>query len=419
MSSIYNFGLSCYRQLIGLAAIRNPKAKKLIEGQKTVFSYLQQHAEADGNYIWFHASSLGEFEQGRPLMETLKKNDPQTKIIVTFFSPSGYEVRKNYTGADLVCYLPLDLPHNVIRFLNIVKPQMAIFIKYEFWDNYLRELDKRRIPTYLISAIFRPSQLFFKSYGGFYRNMLRRFTHLYIQDEASKKLLAQIGISNITVCGDTRFDRVIDISRQARNLPLVEQFVKTAPVTLVAGSSWPKDEEYLIEYFNTHPGLKMIIAPHEIHESHLKDIESRLKRPVVRYSATQQGIPENTDCLIIDCFGLLSSIYRYGQIAYIGGGFGAGIHNVTEAAVYGIPVIFGPKFEKFREARELITCGGAFTIELDSDLFRILDELTSQPAKLKAAGKKAGEYISQNAGATQTIMADVFTKKNEHFKTGQ
>lgn len=408
MSFLYNLGMSCYRQLIALASCRNRKAKKLLEGQKAVFPFLEKNVLPEGGYVWFHAASLGEFEQGRPLIEALKRENKGRKILLTFFSPSGYEVRKNYAGADVVCYLPLDLPANVSRFLDLVRPEMAVFIKYEFWKNYLYELRRREIPVYLISAIFRPDQLFFKTYGGFYRKMLFCFTRLYVQDEVSAALLASAGVTSVKVCGDTRFDRVVDICREAKELPLIERFAAGASFVMVAGSSWPKDEDIVIPYFNRRPGLKMIIAPHEIHEEHLSAIESKLKRPFLRYSRVAGQRVEEVDCLIIDSFGLLSSLYRYGQFAYVGGGFGAGIHNVTEAAVYGIPVVFGPNYGKFREARNLIACGGGFSVKDASSFTSLCDRFTGHPAFLSGAGRKAGNYIGHNAGASACIYSDLF-----------
>ncbi len=408
MKWLYNFGIFCYKQLVSLAAIKNAKARKLSQGQKELFGYLTQKADSQGGYIWIHASSLGEFEQGRPLIESIKQNRPEAKILLTFFSPSGYEVRKEYNGADLVCYLPFDLPGNVHRFLDLVKPTCAIFIKYEFWANYLNELNRREIPTYIISAIFRPQQVFFHpyTYGNFFRRLLYNFTHLYVQDENSQQLLEGIGITNVTIAGDTRFDRVCNIRQAAKELPSVESFTSNRP-TLIAGSSWPKDEEILIDYFNRHPQLKLILAPHEIHESHLQFIEKLLKRPAVRYSqATPEAIAQS-DCLIIDCFGLLSSIYRYGTLAYVGGGFGVGIHNIAEAAVYGIPVIFGPNYDRFKEAHELIACQGGFTIHNEKEFIDLADQLLSNPDKLNDAGNRAGHYIASNSGATGIILNDL------------
>ncbi len=407
MKLIYNFGIYCYKQLVALAGIRNAKARKLTQGQKGIFDYLASHADPKGGYLWIHASSLGEFEQGRPLIEAIKKAQPDTPILLTFFSPSGYEVRKDYPGADLICYLPFDLPGNVRRFLDITKPTKAIFIKYEFWANYLNELNRRNIPLYIISAIFRPNQIFFRPYGGYFRRILRNFTHLYIQNERSRQQLAGIGITNVSIVGDTRFDRVIEIRNAAKELPLVAAFAKGRK-TLIAGSSWPKDEEFIIDYFNNRKDIKLILAPHEIHESHLQFIEKRLQRPFVRYTQATPDEMATCDCLIIDCFGLLSSIYRYGTLAYIGGGFGAGIHNIAEAAVYNLPVIFGPNHGRFKEALELIACEGGFAVNNNTEFVAVADRLLDNPQQLATASQNAGNYIATHAGATRTILKDLF-----------
>lgn len=407
MNILYNFGIYTYKQLVNIASFRNLKARKMKQGHKEIFHYLAQNADPEGGYIWIHASSLGEFEQGRPIIEAIKAHYPEQKIAITFFSPSGYEVRKNYPKADLICYLPFDLPNNVNRFLNILKPKQAIFIKYEFWGNYLNALAKRNIPTYIISAIFRPSQIFFRPYGSYFRRILQNFEHLYVQDENSKKLLKDIGITKVSVTGDTRFDRVLEIRSQAKELPLIEQFSK-GNFTLIAGSSWPKDEEIFIDYFNRHPEMKLIIAPHEIHEEHIQFILSRLNRTAIRYTQADEKNIQKPDCIIIDCFGLLSSIYRYGQVAYVGGGFGAGIHNVPEAAVYGIPVIFGPNHKKFKEAKELIIAGGGFSISRSEDFELVMDRLLENKEFLSKAGITAGQYIQNNSGASKKILKELY-----------
>ena len=407
MNILYNFGIYTYKQLVNIASFRNLKARKMKQGHKEIFHYLAQNADPEGGYIWIHASSLGEFEQGRPIIEAIKAHYPEQKIAITFFSPSGYEVRKNYSKADLICYLPFDLPNNVNRFLNILKPKQAIFIKYEFWGNYLNALAKRNIPTYIISAIFRPSQIFFRPYGGYFRKILQNFEHLYVQDENSKKLLKDIGITKVSVTGDTRFDRVLEIRSQAKERPLIEQFSKEK-FTLIAGSSWPKDEEIFIDYFNRHSEMKLIIAPHEIHEEHIQFILSRLNRTTIRYTQADEKNIQKADCIIIDCFGLLSSIYRYGQVAYVGGGFGAGIHNVPEAAVYSIPVIFGPNHKKFKEAKELIIAGGGFSISKSEDFKLVMDRLLKNKEFLSKAGITAGQYIQNNSGASKKILKELY-----------
>lgn len=402
MNPLYNFAIFTYKQAVRLASIRNAKAKKMLQGHKQTFTVLKNSIQEGEDYIWLHASSLGEFEQGRPIIERIKEQKPDQKILLTFFSPSGYEVRKDYPLADVVCYLPFDLPGNVDRFLDLVRPRMAIFIKYEFWGNYLNGLYSRNIPIYIISAIFRPSQIFFKPYGWMFRRMLKFYKYLFVQDETSKYLLNGIGITNVSITGDTRFDRVVEICSHTAGIPLAEEF-KGDTFTLVVGSSWPRDEEIFIEYFNSRPDMKLIIAPHEIDNEHVNYIVSLLKRPTLLHSQSEGKNPADYDCLIIDCFGLLSALYRYGDVAYIGGGFGVGIHNLPEAAVYGIPVIFGPNYRKFKEAHDLLAEGGAFTI-YDSGSFRkIMEELSSDEAR-KEAGKKAGEYIRRNTGATKRVV---------------
>lgn len=407
MKYLYNIGIACYKRLVSLAGCFNTKAKKLAEGQRNVFTYLQDKIRPEGGYIWIHASSLGEFEQGRPLIEAIRHNNQNRPILLTFFSPSGYEVRKNYSGVDCVSYLPFDLPANAARFLDMVKPTQAIFIKYEFWSNYLHQLRHRHIPVYIISAIFRPSQIFFRPYGTFFRDMLHCFTHLYVQDESSRALLKTIGIADVSIAGDTRFDRVIDISKQSKEYPLIEQFCNDSFVW-IAGSTWPKDEEIIIRYFNNRPEQKLIIAPHEIHETHLKHIERLLKRPVLRLSQATANNIGHADCLIIDSYGMLSSLYRYGKLAYIGGGFGVGIHNILEAAVYGRPIIFGPNFNKFREARQMIAENCAFTVSQYNQMEYLIDNFSANPDVLAQTGCAAGKYVANNSGATKTIYNGIF-----------
>ena len=375
----------------------------MLKGQQDCYEVLRSKIEPGRHYIWFHAASLGEFEQGRPLMERIRQEYPSYGILLSFFSPSGYEVRKNYEGADVICYLPFDKPQNVKKFLDLANPCMAFFIKYEFWKNYLDVLHSRNIPVFSVSSIFRPQQAFFKWYGKDYAKVLRSFNHLFVQNDESRDLLKGIGIEEVTVAGDTRFDRVLQIRQQAKDLPLVEAF-KQGELTFVAGSSWQPDEDLFIEYFNHHPEVKLIIAPHVIGEDHLQQIIGKLEGKVVRY--TQATLENVTDahCLIIDCFGLLSSIYRYGEIAYIGGGFGAGIHNTVEAAVYSVPVIFGPNHQRFMEANDLIECGGAFSINDSNDLKALLNKLLSDKTFLQEAGNKAGTYVHSRAGATDIIL---------------
>ena len=408
---MYSLIIHLYAFFIELISPFHKKARLMRLGQWKTNGILREKIDQNAKYIWFHASSLGEFEQGRPLIEKIKAEHPEYKILLTFFSPSGYEVRKNYGGADVVCYLPFDTPYRVKKFLDLSKPVMAIFIKYEFWDNYLSELKRRNIPVYIVSAIFRKEQLFFKWYGGMYRKVLSYFTHIFVQDDASRELLSKYGVTNVSVFGDTRFDRVQDVYKNTKQVPMVDLFVNNNrsdnQLTMVAGSSWQQDEEVYLNYFNEHPELKLIIAPHEIHKDHLMHIESMLKRPSIRLSEATEKDIKGKSCLIVDSFGLLSSIYRYGDLAYIGGGFGAGIHNVLEAAVYGMPVIFGPKYQKFKEARDLLQVGGAFSITDEKTFESKMEELSTYRDLLEAAGAAAGDFVKSNIGATNRIIASI------------
>ena len=404
---IYN--LIIYLYLLGVAvySLFNEKVRKMWRGERAAFKVLKEKVDPDAKYVWFHAASLGEFEQGRPLMERLRQEHPEYKILLTFFSPSGYEVRKNYQGADIICYLPLDTPVNAIRFLRLVRPVMAFFIKYEFWYNYLHILKHRHVPVYSVSSIFRPDQVFFKWYGRQYGRVLNCFSYFFVQNETSKELLAKIGITNVAIVGDTRFDRVLQIKEVAKQLPIVEAFTRGAKV-FVAGSSWQPDEEIFIKYFNEHRDWKLIIAPHVIGEDHLKQIEKLLDgRKVARYTSLEN--PDNLgnpDVLIIDCFGLLSSIYHYGDVAYVGGGFGVGIHNLLEAAVWDVPVFFGPNNQKFQEAQGLKKSGG-FEINNYEEFAAQMDRFAADKAYLKEQGQKAGQFVQGLSGATQKVLANV------------
>ena len=404
---IYN--LIIYLYLLGVAIYSrfNEKVRKMWRGERDAFRILREKVDPNAKYVWFHAASLGEFEQGRPLMEQMRKDHPEYKILLTFFSPSGYEVRKNYEGADIITYLPLDTITNARRFLRTVRPVMAFFIKYEFWYNYLHILKHRNIPVYSVSSIFRPGQVFFKWYGCQYRPVLNCFTHFFVQNEVSKELLSTIGLDNVTVVGDTRFDRVLQIKDAAKQLPVVEAFTKDSPHVFVAGSSWPPDEEIFLKYFNEHKDWKLIVAPHVIGEDHLKQIEKLLEgRKVVRYTeATEQNV-KNAEVLIINCFGLLSSIYHYGNVAYVGGGFGVGIHNLLEAAVWDVPVFFGPNNQKFQEAQGLKTCGG-FEISNYDEFASQMDMFASDTDYLKEQGHKAGHFVKGQSGATQKVLSAV------------
>ena len=392
-------------------------------GEREAVQTLKEKVDPQAQYVWFHAASLGEFEQGRPLMERLRCDHPEYKILLTFFSPSGYEVRKNYEGADIVCYLPLDTVGNARRFLRAVRPVMAFFIKYEFWYNYLHILKHRGVPVYSVSSIFRPNQVFFRWYGRQYGRVLKCFTHFFVQNETSKDLLAKIGLTNVTITGDTRFDRVLQIKEAAKDLPIIEQFISDntshstlhTPQIFVAGSSWPPDEEIFLRYFNgRHPEWKLIIAPHVIDESHLQQINLHLKnRKVVRYTSVigefTNNISDlrNADVLVVDCFGLLSSIYRYATVCYVGGGFGVGIHNVVEAAVWGKPVFFGPNNQRFMEAQELKECGGGIEITSYDDFANSMNQLATDAQAVKTRGEAAAECVSRRSGATERIFSNL------------
>ena len=452
------YNLIIYLYLIGVAVYSrfNEKVRKMWCGERDAFRVLRKKVEPGARYVWFHAASLGEFEQGRPLMEEIRRTHPELKILLTFFSPSGYEVRKNYEGADIICYLPLDTIRNARRFLRLIRPEMAFFIKYEFWYNYLHILKHRGVPTYSVSSIFREGQVFFRWYGRQYGRVLKCFTWFYVQNEKSRELLRSIGIENTSVVGDTRFDRVLQIkeANEAKvKAPLsspegdtIDKFLHSKAIerlrvgdgtsgmapsgavggackVFVAGSSWPPDEEIFIRYFREHPEWKLIIAPHVIGEDHLQQIEKLLgNRKAVRYTQAEKGNHSaadnqsaansqfsnlNSQILIIDCFGLLSSIYRYADVTYVGGGFGVGIHNVLEAAVWGKPVIFGPNNKKFQEAQGLKACGSGFEINSYEDFCRVMDGFANNPQSLTLTGRQAGEFVESQAGATKQILHDV------------
>ncbi len=408
---MYTLAIYLYLIAVCIAALFNKRARMLVKGHWNAYKKLRREADKSEPYIWVHAASLGEFEQGCPLMERIKREHPECKILLTFFSPSGYEVRKNREGADIVCYLPLDTPANVQAFFHYVRPRMLILIKYEFWQNYLRGCKRLGIPVYSVSSIFRPRQVFFRWYGRLsgYNRVLRKVTHFFVQNEQSRQLLATLGhTANVTVVGDTRFDRVIDIRNAAKPLPLVETFAADRKV-MVCGSSWPGDEALFIPWFKRQQGMKLIIAPHVIDESHLHDIEASLDGcRTLRYSDATPDNVAAADVLIINCFGLLSSIYRYGQVAMVGGGFGHGLHNVPEAAVYGMPVIIGPNNQNFREARHLLDAGGCFEVRDQQDFDATADRLFTDAEALRTAGQIAGDYIRNNAGATEVIYQHIF-----------
>lgn len=413
MYIIYSASVLIYTMGIRIASIWNPKAKLWVDGRKQIFQKLEAGLKGKkGDTVWMHCASLGEFEQGRPLLEAIRKDYPKHFIVLSFFSPSGYEIRKNYTGADLVCYLPADSPDNAATFIRLINPSLAIFIKYEFWYHYLHTLKKKQVPTLLVSAIFRENQPFFKPYGSFWRKMLDCYHHIFIQDSKSLTLLQNAGFGHrSSISGDTRFDRVREIAEQPVELPEIERFCGQNQV-LVAGSTWIEDEEILDHYANQHPDLVFIIAPHEIDETHIKEIEKLFKKSI-RYSALKDAFqPDDKDnslkgkhVLIMDNMGMLSKLYRYATVTYVGGGFGgAGIHNILEAAAYGKAVIFGPVNQKSREAQDLQELGAAFTVTSALELESLLDALLTDPARCKKLGETASAYVQKEAGATGSIM---------------
>ena len=396
---LYSFAGILASAGLHLAARFSPKARLIIEGRKDTPLRLGR-LDATRPVVWFHASSLGEFEQGRPLMEAVRRAHPEYQILLSFFSPSGYTVRQDYAGADVVVYLPSDRSSSVRRFLDLARPSKAIFIKYDFWPTMLYELRERGIPTYLISAIFRPDQLFFRPWGKWYLRLLTLFEHLYVQDEDSRQLLQRHGITAVSVAGDTRFDRVIEIARA--------EAAALEGKVLVAGSTWPEDDAILLLSFNRLSSEhKLIIAPHEIHEEHLQAIEAQLTRPYMRYSQLQAGATGDYDCLIIDCFGLLSSIYRYGRYAWVGGGFGKSVHNTLEAAVYGIPVFFGPEVHKHREVRELIRRGLGFVLHSEEDFAALLQRFDDEAACREVA-QQLEQFFAEQRGATEQLLSELF-----------
>jgi 3-deoxy-D-manno-octulosonic-acid transferase len=412
MTLIYNLGIYFYSALIRVAALFNEKAKFMVAGRKDWQSILQSKIDINARYLWFHCASLGEFEQGRPVIEATRKNFPEYKIILTFFSPSGYEIRKNYNGADVICYLPMDTKSNAHTFLNIVKPEKVFFVKYEFWYNFITELKARQIPLYIVSAIFREKQQFFKNtpWGKWYRKMLFSFEHLFIQNKISGELLTAAGIKNFTISGDTRFDRVASIARGAKQFDIVEKF-KSDSMIVVAGSTWKPDEELLVEFINNLEDtnkVKFIIAPHEVSASNINRIHQMLKKPAISFSKIQNSDIENQQVLIIDSIGILSSLYQYGNLAYIGGGFGVGIHNILEAATFGLPIIFGPNYKRFKEAVDLVEAKGAFSICDFNQLKGALNLLLNNENELKNASETSKNYVEKNVGSTKLIIKKVF-----------
>jgi 3-deoxy-D-manno-octulosonic-acid transferase len=409
MKFFYNITIFLYSVLIRLAAPFNIKARQISEGRNHVFAGIIDKIKYDKPIIWVHCASLGEFEQGRPLIEAIRKLHPQYRIFLTFFSPSGYEIRKNYELADYIFYLPSDTKGNAGKLIDLVKPEKVFFVKYEFWFHYINELKKGQIPLYLVSAIFRPDQQFFKNtpWGKWYRQMLFGFSHFFVQDEKSVELLGSIGLTNVTRAGDTRFDRVAEIARNGKVIPLVEKF-KGNSLLVVAGSTWKPDEELLVQFIHNNPEIKFIIAPHETKAGNTDRLINLLKTPVICYTDSTEDKVINKQVMIVDTIGILSSIYKYADLAYIGGGFGVGIHNTLEAAIFGMPIVFGPNYRKFNEAATMVKDGIAFPVADFSALESNLNLLLKDGELRNSISQKCLSFTYQNIGATQIILEKVF-----------
>ncbi len=418
MRLLYNMGIYLLDAWLHVAGIFYNKARLWCRGRCQIF-FRMAEAVASGSpegstpsaveeeLVWFHCASLGEFEQGRPVIEAFRVAHPGWKILLTFFSPSGYEIRKNYAGADYIFYLPADTPRNVRRFLSIFRPKVALFVKYEFWGNYLFALQRRGVRVYLISGIFRPEQPFFKWWGGLFRQMLGTFERLFVQNEKSLELLRGISVVNVDVVGDTRFDRVYAIAQGAKRLPEVERFAQGAEL-FIAGSTWPPDERLLLDLINAHPDVKFILAPHEIDSARIDRMIGQICRPALRYTQlTPESDLAGAGVLFVDTIGILSSLYRYGKWGYIGGGFGVGIHNTLEAAVCGLPLAFGPNYMKFQEARDLIEVGGARSISDYKQLSEWFDALRGDEAEYQRCSGACAEYVLAHKGATGRILAGI------------
>lgn len=402
MRILYNIVIYTYTGIIHLVALFNNKASLWVKGRKEWYKKLDEAISPGTGIVWVHCASLGEFEQGRPVIESIKARNPETRIVLTFFSPSGYEIRKNYPLADYTCYLPADTPSNARKFVKRLNPEYVIFIKYEYWNNYISELYKKEIPTYLVSAIFRKKQIFFRWYAKFFRNLLKKFTHVFVQNSESSELLKGIGLSEVTLAGDTRFDRVLQIAAAAKDLPIIEKFRGNEKLFL-AGSSWKTDEEIIARYINKYPlTMKWLFAPHEVDRPNIDRLEKMFNGSAVRYSEIEKGSGEKR-VLILDNIGMLSSVYRYAYVAAIGGGFGKGIHNILEPASWGIPVVFGPNHENFNEAKDLIAGGGARTFSNYPEFEQCINHWVSDEQMYKADASTARTYVIRNAGATKII----------------
>jgi 3-deoxy-D-manno-octulosonic-acid transferase len=407
MLFLYNFIVQIAGFSLKIITLFSPKIKLFVDGRKSVFEALSKKIKTEDKSIWFHAASLGEYEQGLPVIEKIKTKFPDHKIVITFFSPSGFEVRKSNTVADVTVYLPLDTKSNAKKFIELIHPEMVFFIKYEYWPNYLNELKKRNIKTYLISGVFREKQVFFKWYGGFYRNALKTFDYFFVQNESSKKLLQSIGFQNVKISGDTRFDRVVSILERDNSLDFIEKF-KNNKTTIVIGSSWPKDENLLINYINQSENVKFIIAPHNILQSTIVNLQSSIKKTTVLFSEKNNLDLSNFDVFFIDTIGILTKIYSYADIAYVGGGFGnPGVHNILEPATFGIPIVIGPNFSHFAEATALVHQEGCVSVSNQNELNEALDNLISNEDIRLEKGHICSTFVQMNKGATEKIISFV------------
>ncbi|MBE0651462.1 MAG: 3-deoxy-D-manno-octulosonic acid transferase [Bacteroidales bacterium] len=408
MKLIYNFSIYVYAALIRGASVFNPQAKQFLTGRRGQFRKMKAAVGASDEIVWFHCASVGEFEQARPVIEAFRKSFHDYKILLTFFSPSGYELRKNYEMADYVFYLPLDKTANARKFINIFHPRLAIFIKYEYWFNYIDEIYKAGIPLYFVSAIFRKQQHFFRFYGGWFRKQLQKVSWFFVQNETSDKLLSQIGIQNHEISGDTRFDRVLKVLDSSFNLPEIELF-KGKNDLLVAGSTWPPDEDILRSYMDEKPeNFKLLLVPHKIDENHIEEILKKFEAfSPVRYSQSNDKDLADVRILVMDKMGLLSGLYRYATLAYIGGGFGVGIHNLLEAAVYGLPVIFGPNYQRFQEANDLLELGGGYSVKNAKKFQEVTDQLRHNSDSYKHASEVSKHYVRDNSGATEKVIRKI------------
>ncbi|WP_207435622.1 3-deoxy-D-manno-octulosonic acid transferase [Sabulibacter ruber] len=405
---LYEVGVRAYGLGVRLAAPFLPKAAQWVNGRKEVFEEIGRKMEGNTAPVaWFHCASLGEFEQGRPLIEAFKQRFPAYKILVTFFSPSGYEVRKNYAHADYIFYLPLDTKENAQRFVSLVQPKLAVFVKYEFWHHYTRALRQQNIPLFSISAIFRPNQIYFRKNGAFYRRILERFTHIYTQNQESAELLVGINFTNVSLAGDTRVDRVLQNAQNAKQIPIAQAFKANAPM-MVIGSSWPEDLEVLLPFMQEQlPTLKYILAPHEIKDKELSEIETQFPGQAIRYSQADAATVAKYRILLIDNIGMLSSLYQYSDYVYVGGAFGKGLHNTLEPAAFGPPIFFGPKYAKFQEAQDLIEAGVAFSVRSTQELTKTFTELHQNPAKREKIKSATRAYLQKQAGATERILTSL------------